>query len=64
MANNNKIVVPEAKEALERFNEKYRYTDNSLISEERPTKPKSKGFTRFQKWVATIAAVLVLVFGS
>ena len=58
----NADISPE--EALERFNEKYRYTDNSLISEERPTKPKSKGFTRLQKWVATIAAILVLVFGS
>lgn len=51
-------------EALERFNVKYKYTDNSLISEERPTKPKFQGFTRLQKWVATIAAVLVLFFGS
>lgn len=51
-------------EALEQFKNKYTYTDNSLISEERPAKPKSKGFTRLQKWVATIAAVLILVFGS
>jgi len=51
-------------EALEQFKKKYTYTDNSLISEKRPARPKSKGFTRLQKWVATIAAVLVLVFGS
>lgn len=51
-------------EALEQFKKKYTYTDNSLISEERPAKPKSKGFTRLQKWVATIAAVLILVFGT
>jgi len=58
----NKEVSPEV--ALEQFKNKYTYTDNSLISEERPAKPKSKGFTRLQKWVATIAAVLILVFGS
>ena len=51
-------------EALEQFKKKYTYTDNSLISEERPAKLKSKGFTRLQKWVAAIAAVLILVFGS
>lgn len=51
-------------EALERFNTKYTYTDNSLISEERPAKRKTTGFSRWQRWVATIAAVLILVFGS
>lgn len=58
----NADISPE--EALEQFKNKYTYTDNSLISEERPAKQKSKGFTRLQKWVATIAAVLILVFGS
>jgi len=51
-------------ESLEQFKKKYTYTDNSLISEERPAKKKTVGFSRWQKWVATIAAVLVLVFGS
>lgn len=51
-------------EALERFNTKYTYTDNSLISEERPAKKKSIGFSRWQRWVATVAALLILVFGS
>ena len=51
-------------EALEQFKKKYTYTDNSLISGERPAKKKTVGFSRWQKWVATIAAVLVLVFGS
>ena len=58
----NADISPE--EALERFNEKYKNTDNSLISEERPAEKKTVGFSRWQKWVATIAAVLVLVFGS
>lgn len=51
-------------EALEQFKKKYTYTDNSLISEKRPAKKKTVGFRWWQKWVATIAAVLVLVFGS
>ena len=51
-------------EALEQFKNKYTYTDNSLISEEKPAKKKTVGFSRWQRWVATIAAVLVLVFGS
>lgn len=50
-------------EALERFNEIYKHTDNSLISEEKPAKPK-RTFNRWQRWVATVAALLVLVFGS
>ena len=50
-------------EALERFNEIYKHTDNSLISEEKPAKPK-RTFNRWQRWVATVAAVLVLVFCS
>lgn len=58
----NQDITPE--EALDRFNKKYTYTDNSLVSEERLTKPKFRGFTRWQRWVATIAAVLILVFGS
>lgn len=55
-------IAPE--EALDRFNKKYTYTDNSLISEERPAKRKTTGFSRWQRWVATIAAMLILVFGS
>ena len=55
-------ISPEA--ALEEFKNKYTYTDNSLISEERPAKKKTIGFSRWQRWVATIAAVLILVFGS
>lgn len=55
-------ISPEA--ALEEFKNKYTYTDNSLISEERPAKRRTTGFSRWQRWVATIAAVLVLVFGS
>ena len=51
-------------ESLEQFKKKYTYSDNSLISEERPAKKKTVGFSRWQKWVATIAAVLVLIFGS
>jgi len=51
-------------EALEQFKNKYTYTDNSLISEEKPAKKKTVGFSRWQKWVATIAAVLVLIFSS
>ena len=58
----NQDITPE--EALDRFNKKYTYTDNSLISEERPAKKKSIVFSRLQRWVATIAALLVLVFGS
>lgn len=58
----NHDITPE--EALERFNEKYKNTDNSLISEERPAKKKAVGFSWWQKWAAAIAAVLVLVFGS
>ena len=58
----NQDITPE--EALDRFNKKYTYTDNSLISEERPAKKKAIGFSRWQRWVATIAAVLILVFGS
>ena len=58
----NADISPE--EALEQFNEKYKYTDNSLISEERLAKRKTTSFSRWQRWVATIAAVLVLVFGS
>ena len=55
-------ISPEA--ALEEFKNKYTYTDNSLISEERPAKKKTIGFSRWQRWVATIAALLVLIFGS
>lgn len=55
-------ISPEA--ALEEFKNKYTYTDNSLISEERPAKKKTIGFSRWQRWVATIAAMLILVFGS
>lgn len=55
-------ISPEA--ALDRFNKKYTYTDNSLIPEERPAKRKTTGFSRWQRWVATIAALLILVFGS
>ena len=51
-------------ESLEQFKKKYTYTDNSLISEEKATRKKTVGFSRWQKWVATIAALLVLVFGS
>lgn len=51
-------------ESLEQFKKKYAYTDNSLISEKRPATRKATSFSRWQKWVATIAAVLVLVFGS
>ena len=51
-------------EALEQFKKKYTYTDNSLISEERSANKKTTGFTRLQKWVATIAAVLILVLGT
>lgn len=51
-------------ESLEQFKKKYTYTDNSLIFEERPAKKKTVGFSRWQKWVATIAAVLILVFGT
>jgi len=58
----SKDISPE--ESLEQFKKKYTYTDNSLISEKRPAKKKTVGFSRWQKWVATIAAVLVLVFGS
>ena len=58
----NADISPE--EALEQFKNKYTYTDNSLISEERPAKKKTVCFSRWQKRVATIAAVLVLVFGS
>ena len=58
----NQDITPE--EALDRFNKKYTYTDNSLISEERPAKKKAIGFSRWQRWVATIAALLILVFGS
>ena len=58
----NQDITPE--EALDRFNKKYTYTDNSLISEDRPAKKKSVGFRRWQRWVATIAAMLILVFGS
>ena len=58
----NQDITPE--EALDRFNKKYTYTDNSLISEERPAKRKTTSFSRLQRWVATIAALLVLVFGS
>ena len=58
----NEEISPE--ESLEQFKKKYTYSDNSLISEERPAKKKTVGFSRWQKWVATIAAVLVLVFGS
>lgn len=54
-------ISPEA--ALEEFKNKYTYTDNSLISEERPAK-KTIGFSRLQRWVATIAAMLILVFGT
>ena len=55
-------ISPEA--ALEEFKNKYTYTDNSLISEERPAKKKTIGFSRWQRWVATIAAMLILVFGT
>lgn len=58
----NQDITPE--EALDRFNKKYTYTDNSLIPEERPAKRKTTGFSRWQRWVATIAALLILVFGS
>lgn len=58
----NQDITPE--EALEEFKNKYTYTDNSLISEERPAKKKPIGFSRWQRWVATIAAMLILVFGS
>ena len=58
----NQDISPET--ALEEFKNKYSYTDNSLISEERPAKRKTMGFSRWQRWVATIAAVLILVFSS
>ena len=51
-------------ESLEQFKKKYTYTDNSLISEKRPATRKATSFSRWQRWVATIAAVLILVFGS
>ena len=34
------------------MNKKYTYTDNSLISEEKPAKKKTVGFSRWQRWVA------------
>ena len=58
----NENIPPE--QALEQFNKKYTYFDNSLISEEKPAKKKTLGFRRWQRWVATIAAMLILVFGS
>lgn len=58
----NQDISPE--EALEEFKNKYSYTNNSLISQERPKKKKTIGFNRWQRWVATVAALLVLVFGS
>ena len=58
----NENIPPE--QALEQFNKKYTYFDNSLISEEKPAKKKTLGFHRWQRWVATIAAMLILVFGS
>lgn len=58
----NENIPPE--QALEQFNKKYTYFDNSLISEEKPAKKKTIGFHRWQRWVATIAAVLILVLGS
>ena len=58
----NENIPPE--QALEQFNKKYTYFDNSLISEEKPAKKKTIGFHRWQRWVATLAAMLILVFGS
>lgn len=58
----NQDISPE--EALEEFRNKYTYTDNSLVSEERPARRKTTGFSRWQRWVATVAAVLILMFGS
>ncbi len=49
-------------QALERFNEKYKYKDNSLISENAPA--KRKGAARWQRWAAAAAAMLILLLGT